>query len=136
MSEKEVESVKSSLGRSLHNGDVFGTFYNMFLECDNRVTEQFAETDWEEQKRLLRQGVNKVIGFWEGSFTSQKALERIRYTHGKDRLNIPPDLYGCWVESMIAAVKRYDPDFDPALEQQWRDVLWQGAEFIKAGFEE
>jgi len=136
MSSQSAAPVKQSLGRCLHNGDVFDTFYNIFLECDPRIPHQFTNTDWEEQKRLLRQGINKVIGFYEGSFTGQSALERIRHTHGRDRLNIPPDLYSCWVETMIEAVKRFDPEFDPFLEEKWRHVLSYGTHYVREGYEE
>ena len=128
--------VKKSLGRCLHHGDVFGTFYERFLESDPEIPEQFANTDWEEQKALLRHGINKVIGFYEGSFAGQNALERIRYTHGRDRMNIPPRLYEFWIESMIEAVKRFDPQVDSVLEDQWREVLRYGTDFVKAGYEE
>ena len=130
--------VKQSLGRALHHGegDVFDTFYRIFLDCDSRVPEQFVNTDWQEQKRLLRQGVNNVVSFYDGSVTSQHALERIRYTHGHDRMNIPPVLYDCWVESMIDAIRQYDPEFGPELERQWREVLRHGADYVKAGYEE
>lgn len=138
MATNAAASVKQSLGRALHHGeeDVFDTFYRIFLDADPRVPEQFVDTDWEEQKRLLRQGVNKVIGFYEGSVTSQHALDRIRHTHGRERLNIPPELYHFWVESMIEAVREHDPEFSPTLEQQWRDVLRHGTDFVKAGYEE
>lgn len=136
MTDSRADEVKKSLGRCLHHGDVFGTFYAIFLESDPRVREKFADTDWEEQKRLLRHGVNNVIGFFDQSYTAQSALERIRATHGKDQLNIPPDLYDHWVESMIQAVRQHDPEFDGQLEQSWRQVLRYGTEFVKAGYEE
>ncbi|HKJ88519.1 MAG TPA: globin [Gammaproteobacteria bacterium] len=136
MASDAAGAVKNSLGRCLHNGDVFGTFYRIFLDSDPRIPKLFAETDWEEQKRLLRHGVNSVIGFYEGSATGTSALERIRFTHGRERLNIPPDLYGRWVDSMIGAVRELDPQFDPLLEQSWRDVLNHGTGFVKEGYEE
>ncbi|MFP4561108.1 MAG: globin [Thiohalorhabdus sp.] len=136
MQTNPVDRVKRSLGRSLHQGDVFDTFYRIFLDSDPRIREQFTETDWEEQKRLLRQGVNNVIGFYEGSATGRSALSRIRQTHCRERMDISPELYDYWVESMIKAVQRLDPDFDPTLEQSWRDVLRYGTEFVKAGYEQ
>ncbi|MEF8793122.1 hypothetical protein [Thiohalorhabdus sp.] len=92
MATHTASAVKQSLGRALHyaESEVFDTFYRIFCDCDSRVPELFVNTDWLEQKRLLRQGGNHVIGFYDGSVTSQNALERIRYTHGRDRLNIPP----------------------------------------------
>ncbi|MFP4615312.1 MAG: globin [Thiohalorhabdus sp.] len=131
-----TEAVKKSLGRCLHHGDVFGTFYQIFLQRDPRIPELFANTDMEEQKKLLRNGVNNVIAFYDQSFTAKSVLERIRYTHGRSRLNIPPDLYGHWVEAMIQAVGQFDPDFDPLLEQSWRNVLNNGTEFVMAGYHE
>ena len=126
--------VKKSLGRCLHKGDVFETFYSVFLQQDARIPELFANTDMEEQKRLLRHGLNNVVAFHDNSVTAQKALERIRYTHGRDRMNIPPDLYDHWIESMIEAVRRFDPEFDRHLEASWRQVLKEGVDFVRAGY--
>lgn len=136
MPSQRVSDVKQSLGRCLHHGDVFDTFYEIFLKSDPRIPEQFVGTEWEEQKRLLRQGVNNVIGYFDESFTAQSALERIRYTHGRDRLNIPPALYELWMDSMIEAVRQHDPEFDSVLEKEWREVLRKGTDFVKAGYEE
>ncbi len=128
------DEVKKSLGRCLHQGDVFETFYALFLERDPRISELFVNTDMQEQKRLLRHGLNNVVAFHEGSFTAQKAMERIRYTHGRDRMNIPPDLYHHWVEAMIEAVRQFDPEFDSRLEASWRQVLREGVDFVRAGY--
>ena len=131
-----VTEVKKSLGRALLNGDIFDTFYGIFLQADPRIPVLFANTSWEDQKGLLRQGVNNVISFYEGSVTAKSAMDRIRHTHGRDRMNIPPDLYDKWVESMIKAVEQHDPQFTPELAQHWREVLGHGAAYIRAGYEE
>ena len=136
MSSQIVDDVKKSLGRCLHEGDVFEAFYRIFLKQDSRISERFANTDWEEQKRLLRHGMNNVIAFHDGSYTAKTALERIRYTHGRDRLNIPPVLYGYWIDSMVEAVREFDPQFDSGLEASRRQQLQEGVDFVKAGDEE
>ncbi len=136
MSELGVEEVKRSLGRSLINGDVFTTFYDFFLRADPRIPQLFENTDWEEQKRLLRQGVNSVISFYDGSQTAKSTMDRIRYTHGRDRKNIPPDLYDFWVDSMVKAVKEHDDQFTPELEERWKEILTYGADFVRSGYEE
>jgi len=136
MQTQMAEEVKKSLGRCLHWGDVFETFYRIFLERDPRIPERFVSTDWQEQKKLLRQGVNNVIGFYDGSYTAKHVMERIRHTHGRERLNIPPDLYSHWVESMIEAVRTLDPEFSPTLEQYWREILRSGTNYVVMGYED
>ncbi|KPV41922.1 hypothetical protein AN478_00010 [Thiohalorhabdus denitrificans] len=136
MADSTTNAVKRSLGRCLLNGDVFGTFYDIFLDSDPRVRELFASTEWEAQKALLRQGVNNVISFYEGSATAQSAMDRIRQTHSKAQMGIPPDLYDSWVSSMLEAVRRHDPELDAELEAAWREVLTQGVDFVRAGYEE
>jgi len=133
---ESVDEVKHSLGRALLNGDVFGTFYDNFLDSDPRIPILFSSTSWEDQKALLRQGVNSVISFYEGSATGKSAMTRIRHTHGRDRMNIPPDLYEAWVKSMVRAVEQHDQQFTPALGAMWQEVLSYGADYIRAGYEE
>ncbi|MFP4560497.1 MAG: globin [Thiohalorhabdus sp.] len=136
MADPNATAVKRSLGRCLLNGDVFGTFYNIFLDSDPRVRELFANTEWEAQKALLRQGVNNVISFYEGSATAQAAMDRIRQTHSKAQMNIPPDLYDFWVDSMVEAVRRHDPELDAELEAAWKEVLTHGVDYVRAGYDE
>jgi len=133
---KDIGDVKKSLGRSLIKGDVFGTFYDIFLQGDPRILERFQNTEWEEQKRLLRQGVNNVLSFYEGSATAKSTLDRLRETHGSGQMNIPPDLYDVWVESMIHAVGQHDDQFDDELAEKWREVLTYGVDYVRSGYEE
>lgn len=135
MADEITDAVKKSLGRCLMNGDVFSTFYDIFLDSDPRIRELFANTHWEEQKRLLRQGVNNVISYYGGSATAQSAMDRIRKTHCRSAMDIPPDLYDHWVTSMVSAVQRHDPQFTPELEKYWTEVLTYGVEYVRAGYE-
>ena len=116
MADETADAVKKSLGRCLMDGDVFSTFYEIFLDSDPRIPGRFAETQWEEQKRLLRQGVNNVISFYTGSLTAQSSMDRIRQSHRRARMDIPPDLYDAWISSMVEAPR-------PAIRQGPGDRL-------------
>lgn len=35
---------------------------------------------------------------------------------------------------MIEAVRQFDPEFDGRLEASWRQILREGADFIRAGY--
>lgn len=86
------EEVKQSFARCMIKGDVIGRFYDIFLDSYPAIKPRFANTDFDSQKHLLRQGVNLAIMFASNNPVGKKGIERIRKSHSKSGLNIPPDL--------------------------------------------
>jgi hypothetical protein len=37
-------------------------------------------------------------------------------------MNIPQELFGCWLNSLIEAVRECDPAFDADVEKAWRTL--------------
>jgi len=55
MIDQKASNVQNSYGRCLSNGDLIETFYDIFLSSDPKIKERFANTDFANQKKLLRQ---------------------------------------------------------------------------------
>ncbi len=51
-------------------------------------------------------------------------------------MNIPPDLYDVWVDSMVKALAEHDPELGSELEDGWREILTYGADYVRSGYEE
>jgi hemoglobin-like flavoprotein len=50
-------------------------------------------------------------------------MEAIAYTHAHDHMDIKPEFYPLWLESMLRTIKAHDPNFSEVLEEAWREVL-------------
>ena len=131
----KFEGVKESLVRCMITGDVMGKFYDVFLDSHSDIKPRFANTDFDAQKRLLRQSVNLAIMFANDNPVGKKGIERIRNSHRKARLNILPELYPYWKKSFIQVVDEFDPEFSDELKKQWDTVLQKTIDYVVDGYE-
>ena len=131
----DFEEVKQSFARCMIKGDVVGRFYDIFLDSHPEIKPRFANTDFDSQKHLLRQGVNLAIMFASDNPVGKKGIERIRKSHSKLSLDIPPNLYSYWKKSFIQAASEFDPEFSDELEKQWDLVLQKTISYIIDGYE-
>ncbi|NOX27078.1 MAG: globin [Gammaproteobacteria bacterium] len=132
----EFQDIRTSMGRAITHGDLFARFYDIFLASNPKIKSMFVGTNLETQKALLRQGVNLALMFAEGKAIGKSAMNRLRDSHSKSHLGIEPSMYRYWLDSFIKALKEFDPDFDAALEKQWRQALGVAIEHIAGGYNE
>ena len=58
-----------------------------------------------------------------------RSIRRFR-SPAKSKLNIRPDLYDLWLDSVCETVKRMDPEWTPQVEQAWRERMAPGIALI------
>ncbi len=132
----DCETIKASMGRAITRGDIFGRFYQIFLQSNPKIKPIFTNVDMEKQKALLRQGINLAIMFAEERAIGQSAMNRLRHSHSKSNLGIDPSMYRYWLDSFMKALSEFDPDFDNTLEKQWRETLTKATDHIASGYNE
>ncbi|MDH5380365.1 MAG: hypothetical protein OEW75_05920 [Cyclobacteriaceae bacterium] len=132
---KDAEEVLLSFGRATLKGDFVGRFYDIFLESEPAVKPLFKDTDFVKQKDLLKQGISLIILHAKGSFVGTSGLIRIKDTHKKSKMGIPPYLYGYWKTSLIQTVTEFDKDITSNLLSQWHKVIDKGVKFIADGYD-
>lgn len=125
-----IEHVVASYGRCCLQPEFFDRFYEMFLGIHPSIRPMFAHTNFAKQKALLREGVAMMLMHLEGKSVGTLCLDRIADTHNTRHMNITPQLYEYWVNSLIATVKEYDGDCTPSLETDWRKALHAGIHYI------
>lgn len=127
--ESEVDEVYRSYGRCCQHKDFFEDFYDTFMGKSAEVRAKFDNTDMSEQRRLLRSGLTWLIMYARGG--SDFKLRQLGETHDRNGYDIRPEWYDLWVDALLEAVWRHDPDMSAELEQQWREVLGPGVEMIR-----
>lgn len=126
--------VQNSYGRCLSNGDMLETFYQEFLASSGEVAKRFKHTDFEQQHKLLRHGINLMIMYAAGNIAGQSGLKRIKESHSRARLNIEPRFYSMWKRALLSAIGKHDKKFDRETREAWNDVLNKGIDFVTAGY--
>lgn len=120
--------------RRVADTEFLDTFYRNFLDADPRVAEHFANTDLKKQKTLLRKSLVYVLNAPSGDAASLRKLKVLAETHSEAGMNIEPDLYPRWEESLIDALGRHDPEWNSQLASRWRAQLQPAIEMMTSGY--
>ena len=111
--------------------DLVTHFYEVFLKRSPRAVEKFRNTDMERQKQILSDSFRHMLTFSTRRRTNDE-LEQIATRHSRADLDIAPNLYDEWLDSLVAAVQDLDLNFDRDVETAWRIVMAPGIVFMKS----
>jgi len=135
MDKDSIRKVKRSFSRCFIGGkDLIQTFYDIFLESHPSIAPLFAETNFAQQKLLLRQGINCFIMYSEGVYAGGFCLNEITISHNRKHYNIHPKAYIYWKNSLLLALEKLDPQFDEEIYNLWVEVIDKGVDFITSGY--
>ena len=101
-------------------------FYEIFLDADPRFRPMFKHTDFTRQKELLTHSIMMLLEYSDGKATGKMAIDRLAELHSRKRMNIEEDMYPIWMDCLMKAVAKTDPQFSPDLEKKWRNSLQKG----------
>ena len=115
--------VQLSYGRCCASPAFFDDFYDTFTSKSPQIKELFTHTDFVKQKKLLKESLTYVIMYSLGSAVAADQMKKLGQRHGRQGLNIPPQLYTMHLEALIQTIKKHDKKFRPELESMWREVM-------------
>ncbi|MGH7675595.1 MAG: globin domain-containing protein [Gemmatimonadales bacterium] len=123
-----VATAKASYDRCCAVPAFFQAFYTTFFEACPEAKPLFARTNFERQNRLLRHAIGLLLIFPRQPEGEPTLLTRIAERHRE--IGIEPRLYAPFVDSLMATVRRYDPECTPAVERAWRDTVGMGVAYL------
>jgi hemoglobin-like flavoprotein len=132
MTASDIEIADASYHRCSQNPAFYATLYTHLLASDPRIPPLFASTKFERQHRLLRHSLGVLIIY--AKRPNPAMLERIAVRHSRVDVGVTPDLYPCFVESLVHAVSEHDPEFRPEVADAWRAVVAPGVEYMKSRY--
>ena len=128
------ESYERIFGNQIHiitaGNDFYDYFYPRFLASHPAVAEAFRNTDMARQKQMLKKSLLYSINFITNK-NNFHSMERIAKSHNREQHNIYPELYDYWMDSIVDAVKKFDPQFDDDVELAWRLAFAPGITYMK-----
>lgn len=132
LNEQTIEAFHDSLERCGPASGFLGDFYRYFLGSSESVAEMFSDTNFRTQTRILKTSFYMAMLASDRSSDACDYLERIAERHNRHGLNIKPEYYEQWLESMIQAVSENDPEFCSEVEQTWREFFRPAIDYMKA----
>jgi hemoglobin-like flavoprotein len=131
MDKKVIATFDESLRRCDTNPKFLDLFYEGFLGSSWKVREKFANTDFSRQKRLLRASFYLILLASEDEKNGpERYLQYLAARHSASELDIGAELYDVWLDSLLKAVKKCDPEYSPEVEAAWEEMMGIGIEYM------
>jgi hemoglobin-like flavoprotein len=131
---ENIAIARASYERCSTAADFFAAFYARFFELRPEAKPLFANTAFERQHKLLRHAIGLLLSFPGQAEKEPNILARVAERHSRRELGIDASHYPPFLESLIDTVKRYDPQFTPAVEQAWRATLAPGFAYMQSRY--
>jgi hemoglobin-like flavoprotein len=131
-----AQTFLASLKRCLAKPDFLLDFYGIFMASSDEVREKFAKTDFKRQTRVLADSlwVMAVAAQAPRESPAWGDLPRLAAMHGRQGLDIRPELYDGWLDCLVQAAGKHDPQFSPEVEDAWRGTLAVGIEYLRSKY--
>jgi hemoglobin-like flavoprotein len=130
--ERDIELFNDSLERCTQNRSFMERFYDLFVASSPEVMEKFKFTDFRRQRRMLKASLYMLVFAAEGRPEGFVHMEEIAKKHGAGNLNVKPEMYDLWIESLLKTVSEFDRGFNPEVERAWRNMLHAGISYMKS----
>jgi hemoglobin-like flavoprotein len=136
MASAYVDLFRASLNRCLLTPDFLHDFYEMFMASDPEIRQKFRNTQFPRQTRILADSLYLMAVAAESKdhAVAWKELDRLADGHARTGLDINPRHYQTWLECLVAAVRKYDPELTAETEEAWRRCLAPGIERLRSRY--
>ena len=129
MIQQFVDSYARVGARDLQTGGFFDTFYTNFIEASPDVAAKFSGTNMKRQREMLRMSLDHMVYFAiDKEETSE--IARVAAVHAKSQKDISEHLYKLWLDSLLATVSQFDPEYDEQIDTAWRLALAPAIEYM------
>jgi len=112
-----------SVGRCVANELFLPEFYSRFVGASEEIQARFRFTDFDQQYVMLRRSLELCAGATSGDPESMREINERAVTHDRDHLNIKPEFYDIWLETIIDTARIHDSQWNEAVEAAWQRIL-------------
>ncbi len=123
-----------SLERCLAKEDFFDSFYQRFINSSDDAKAMFANTDMQNQKKMLQNSLYMMIAAPSGLEKASTHIEHIAKSHSRAGYGVKPELYDLWLDCLLETAKEYDKEYEPVVESAWKQTLEAGIKLMKSGY--
>ena len=136
MEQGPVDIFRASLKRCLATPDFLHDFYELFMASDDAIRQKFAKTEFPRQTRVLADSLYlmAIAADSKADAFAWKELDRLAERHSRTGLDIDPLHYESWLDCLVVAAKKHDPEFTKEVGQAWRASLGPGIEHLKSKY--
>jgi len=123
-----------SFERCLAKTSFFDSFYQRFINSSDDAKAMFANTDMENQKKMLQNSLYMMVAAPSGVKKATAHIEHIAKSHSRKGYSVKPELYDLWLSCLLETVEEYDDEHEPVVESAWKQTLEHGIELMKSQY--
>ena len=112
-----------SLNRCSADSSFIPSFYDRFLGRSEEIRHKFRFTDFTKQNEMLLHSLKLAAGATSGEPEALHEIRERAETHDRHHLDIKPELYEYWFDSVIETARQFDPEWNDDVEQSWSTIL-------------
>jgi len=131
MDRQTLRTYQDSLERCIARPGFLDRFYELFMASSDEVRAKFARTDFERQKQEVRASLHiMALAAEDPAREPERHLKDLAARHGRHGLDIGARFYDLWLDSLLAAVKEFDPEHSPGVGKAWEAVMMVGISYL------
>ncbi len=123
MAGNALQTARESYGRCALAPNFFQDFYDTFFASNAEIPQIFSKTDMRKQQDLLREGISFLLLYGAANENGKLAIDRIGKLHDDKHVNVKPDMYRFWVQSLLENIEKHDPRYTPEVRQAWEETI-------------
>ncbi len=98
-------------------------FYERFLASSKEIQKRFENTPFEHQNKMLLRSLSLSVKACNGESKALADLRDRARTHDRHHMNIKPEFYNLWLESLMISASKFDDEWCDTTERAWRKIL-------------
>ena len=126
----DLDVVTRSYHRCMSSDRFLDSFYDLFLAKSFEVSQKFLNTDFQRQKRMLRESLLMLLLFNRDPQGVKKDMVQLAERHSRRGVDVSAHLYSMWLDSLCEAVEQHDPEYSPDIGEKWREAMQPGIDFM------
>ena len=121
-----LQTVRESYGRCTLQKAFFEDFYDIFMSSSPEIKPFFSRTDMTKQRQLLREGISFMLLYAQKNEGGKLAINNIGQLHDQNHVNVRPNLYRLWIDSLLKCIEKHDNRFTEDVRRAWEEILKPG----------
>lgn len=117
------ELFAESYERCIASDDFIPAFYRRFLATSPEVAAKFRSTDFEKQGGMLQRSLGLAAAAVAGESAGLRELTERARSHDRNHLDIRPELYDLWLDSIVQTASEFDASWCEDVEASWKIIL-------------
>jgi hemoglobin-like flavoprotein len=123
MHEDTLELFNNSFEACVLRAGFLERFYQIFIDASPEVRDKFTNTNLAEQVRVMKRSLLLLTVASSGAEGVDEEIVRLGQKHGPQGLAVGAHLYDLWLDSLLQAVREFDPRWSPQVEESWRRMF-------------